>query len=69
MSFNSHWSISVVFRLYPLLGFATMSVKSNLLSLYENYFLPLGPRLTVSLSGLILALLPGLEEGTETFDR
>ena len=52
--------------LFPLLGNAAMSVLMNM---YENYFLPLGKALLPGLSGLLLGLLPGIEEGSEYTDR
>ncbi|KAL5009879.1 hypothetical protein ScPMuIL_012184 [Solemya velum] len=55
--------------LFPLLGHAAMSVKPALLAVYENHFLPLEKQIKPALNGLILGLLPGLEEGSEFFDR
>ncbi|XP_069788305.1 protein DOP1A isoform X2 [Narcine bancroftii] len=55
--------------LFPLLGNAAMSVKPVLLSLYEVYFLPLGKTLKPGLQGLLTGTLPGLEEGSEYYDR
>ena len=55
--------------LFPLLGQAAMSVKPVLLGTYENYFIPLGKALLPGLSGLILGLLPGIEEGSEYTER
>lgn len=55
--------------LFPLLGNAAMSVKPALLSLYEVYFLPLGKTLKPGLQGLLTGTLPGLEEGSEYYDR
>ena len=55
--------------LFPLLGNAAMSAKPILMSIYENYFLPLGKALLPGLSGLLLGLLPGIEEGSEYTDR
>lgn len=41
-----------------------------ILALYEKYYLPLGMRLKPSLKGLIVALLPSLEEeNNEYFNR
>jgi hypothetical protein len=58
------------YGLFPLLQSASMSVKPLLLNLYEKYYLALGPRLRPASKGLLLALLPGLEEeGNEYFDR
>ena len=55
--------------LYPLFNFAAIVVKEALLSLYEKYFVPLGEALVPTLKPFILAVLPGLEEGSEYFSR
>ncbi|XP_054856507.1 protein dopey-1 [Eublepharis macularius] len=55
--------------LFPLLGNAAMSVKPALLSLYEVYYLPLGKTLKPGLQGLLTGILPGLEEGSEYYER
>ncbi|XP_039603504.1 protein dopey-1 isoform X2 [Polypterus senegalus] len=55
--------------LFPLLANAAMSVKPALLSLYETYYLPLGKTLKPGLQGLLTGVLPGLEEGSEYYDR
>ncbi|XP_007423388.1 protein dopey-2 isoform X2 [Python bivittatus] len=55
--------------LFPLLGAAALSVKPVLLDLYENYFLPLQKSLLPSLQAFLIGLLPGLEEGSEFYDR
>ncbi|XP_036896509.1 protein dopey-2 isoform X1 [Sturnira hondurensis] len=55
--------------LFPLLAHAAMSVKPVLLGLYEKYFLPLQKLLLPSLQAFITGLLPGLEEGSEIYDR
>ncbi|CAJ0968777.1 unnamed protein product [Ranitomeya imitator] len=55
--------------LFPLLTNAAMSVKPALLSLYEIYYLPLGKTLKPGLQGLLTGILPGLEEGSEYYDR
>ena len=47
-----------------------MSVKPHLLAIYEKFYIPLGVKLKPAAKGLILGLLPGLEEeGNEFFDR
>ena len=46
-----------------------MSVRPVLLGLYEKYFLPLQKLLLPSLQAFIIGLLPGLEEGSEIYDR
>ncbi|KAJ3234832.1 hypothetical protein HDU81_001102 [Chytriomyces hyalinus] len=57
------------YGLFPFLQNAAMSVKPILLQIYNRHYLNLGSRIKPSLKGLILALLPGLEEeGNEFFD-
>ena len=53
------------------MSFASLSVKPALLSIFETYFLALGPEaLRPALKAIVLALLPGLEEETsEEFER
>ncbi|EMP27843.1 Protein dopey-2 [Chelonia mydas] len=55
--------------LFPLLANAAMSVRPILLGLYEKYFLPLQKSLLPSLQAFVTGLLPGLEEGSEIYDR
>lgn len=55
--------------LFPLLAHAAMSVRPVLLGLYEKYFLPLQRQLLPGLQAFIVGLLPGLEEGSEIYDR
>lgn len=55
--------------LFPLLSNASMSIKPTLLSLYEVYYLPLQKALLPSLQAFVTGLLPGLEEGSEIYDR
>ncbi|AWO97049.1 putative protein dopey-1 [Scophthalmus maximus] len=55
--------------LFPLLSNAAMSVKPVLLGLYETYYLHLGKTLKPGLQGLLTGVLPGLEEGSEYYDR
>nr|XP_056712061.1 protein dopey-1 [Euleptes europaea] len=55
--------------LFPLLANAAMSVKPALLSLYEVYYLPLGKTLKPGLQGLLTGIFPGLEEGSEYYER
>ncbi|KAM5336639.1 protein DOP1B isoform 2-T2 [Glossophaga mutica] len=55
--------------LFPLLAHAAMSVRPVLLGLYEKYFLPLQKLLLPSLQAFVIGLLPGLEEGSEIYDR
>lgn len=46
-----------------------MSVRPVLLGLYEKYFLPLQKLLLPSLQAFLVGLLPGLEEGSEIYER
>uniref|UniRef100_A0A8B9DRH2 DOP1 leucine zipper like protein B n=1 Tax=Anser cygnoides TaxID=8845 RepID=A0A8B9DRH2_ANSCY len=46
-----------------------MSVRPVLLGLYEKYFLPLQKSLLPGLQAFVIGLLPGLEEGSEIYDR
>ncbi|XP_067674328.1 protein dopey-1-like isoform X1 [Haliotis asinina] len=55
--------------MFPLLSHAAMSVKPVLLTVYEKHFVPLGKHIKPGLNGLLLGLLPGLEEGAENYDR
>lgn len=56
--------------LFPFFQFSTSNVKPMVLDIFEEFIIPLGSRLKPSLTGLLIALLPGLEEGkTETFTR
>ncbi|KAI8815780.1 Dopey, N-terminal-domain-containing protein [Fimicolochytrium jonesii] len=48
--------------LFPFLQNATTSVKPLVLTIYEKYYLPIGGRLKPCLKGMILAVLPVLEE-------
>lgn len=53
--------------LFPLLSYCSTSLKAPLLSLYEAHFLPLAESLRSVLDGLVLAILPGLEDETSEF--
>ncbi|XP_065293600.1 protein DOP1A isoform X1 [Dermacentor albipictus] len=55
--------------LFPLLAHAAMNVRPALLSLYETHFLPLGERLRPGLNGFLIGVLPGLEEGSDYYER
>ncbi len=55
--------------LFPLLANAALSVKPVLLDIYETHFLPLKQGLRPCLIGLILGILPGLEEGSDMYTR
>uniref|UniRef100_A0ABM0M468 Protein dopey-1-like n=1 Tax=Saccoglossus kowalevskii TaxID=10224 RepID=A0ABM0M468_SACKO len=55
--------------IFPLLHNAAMSVRPVLLNLYEEHYMPLGEQLKPGLNGLLLGILPGLEEGSEHYER
>ncbi|CAG9538470.1 unnamed protein product [Cercopithifilaria johnstoni] len=55
--------------LFPLMDHCGIKVKSELLNIFEQYFLPLGVELKPALPGFIAGVLLGLEEGTEFYDR
>ncbi|XP_013774408.1 protein dopey-1-like isoform X2 [Limulus polyphemus] len=55
--------------LFPLFGNAAMNVKPALLTIYEKHFIPLGEMLRPGLNGFLTGVLPGLEEGSEYYDR
>ncbi len=46
-----------------------MNVKPMLLTVIETHLLGLGSMLRPALTGMVVGLLPGLEEGAETYDR
>ncbi|KAI9357017.1 Dopey, N-terminal-domain-containing protein [Zopfochytrium polystomum] len=59
------WSLG----LFPFLQHSATSVKPVVLQLYEKYYVTLGLRLKPCLKGLIIAILPGIEEeNSEYFD-
>ncbi|KAI8919962.1 Dopey, N-terminal-domain-containing protein [Powellomyces hirtus] len=53
--------------LFPFLQNSTTTLKPLVLGIYEKFYLPLGPRLKSCLKGLILAILPILEEENGEF--
>ncbi|CAG8547676.1 3387_t:CDS:10 [Dentiscutata erythropus] len=56
--------------LFPFFQYAAMSVKPQLIGLYEQYMFPLKEKLRPVMKAFIIALLPGLEEeGSEFFDK
>ncbi|XP_043188734.1 protein dopey-1-like [Amphibalanus amphitrite] len=55
--------------LFPLFGHAAMNVRPALLTIYETHFVPLGRRLRPGLRGFLSGILPGLDEGSDYFDR
>ncbi|XP_063920808.1 protein dopey-1 homolog isoform X2 [Zophobas morio] len=55
--------------LFPLLGHAAMNIRPTLLTIYESHFVPLRERLRPALSGFLSGVLPGLETGSDHFER
>lgn len=55
--------------LFPLMSHAAMNIRPTLLTIYETHFVPLGDRLRPALSGFLSGILPGLDTGTDHFDR
>ncbi|KAL3101676.1 hypothetical protein niasHT_024809 [Heterodera trifolii] len=55
--------------LFPLIDHCGIKVKSELLSIFEQYLLPLGTHIRPALPGFITAVLLALEEGTEFYGR
>ena len=64
-----HRNLSVAAGLFPLFGHAAMNVRPALLTIYETHFVPLGRRLRPGLRGFLSGILPGLDEGSDYFDR
>ena len=55
--------------LYPLMAYAQIRVKKELLAIYQSYMLSLpSVALQPLCHGLLHALLPGLEEGSDFYD-
>lgn len=52
---------------FPLLSHAAINVKPALLDVYATHFVPLGDRLRPALDGFVIAVLPGLEEGSDHY--
>lgn len=46
-----------------------MNIRPILLTIYETHFVPLGDRLRPALSGFLSGTLPGLDTGSDHFDR
>lgn len=55
--------------LFPLLSHAAINVKPTLLEVYETHFLPLEDRLRPALEGFLIAVLPGLDDGSDHHER
>lgn len=59
------WSLG----LFSFLHDASVTMKPLLLDIYQEFYLPLGTDLKPCLKGLILAILPGLEEENDIFEH
>ena len=46
-----------------------MNVRPSLLTVYETHFVPMGERLRPALNGLLSGILPGMEEGSDHYER
>lgn len=51
------------------MGHAAMNIRPALLTIYETHFVPLGDRLRPALSGFLSGILPGLDTGTDHYER
>ncbi|KAJ8968480.1 hypothetical protein NQ317_003638 [Molorchus minor] len=51
------------------MGHAAMNIRPTLLTIYETHFVPLRDRLRPALSGFLSGILPGLDTGSDHFDR
>jgi hypothetical protein len=57
----------VIFFFQVLLIIRCYNKKPLILDIYEHHFIPLGQSLIPALSGIIISLLPGLEEESSEF--
>lgn len=46
-----------------------MNIRPTLLAIYENHFVPLREHLRPALGGFLSGVLPGLETGSDHFER
>ena len=60
-------SFFLIFLLLFLIFF--LKVKPKLLDLIENYYLPLKMNLIPCIPGLVVSILPGLEENNEEIQK
>lgn len=61
--------LNLTLGLFPVMGYAAMNVRPDLLNIYETHFVPLGEKLIPGLNGFLSGVLLGLEEGSDFFDR
>ncbi|KAJ1722421.1 hypothetical protein LPJ53_003147 [Coemansia erecta] len=52
------------YGLFPFMRHASVKTKGQLLDIFEQYFVPLGPRLRACMKGLAMGVLAGLDEGS-----
>ncbi|KAI7822798.1 Dopey, N-terminal-domain-containing protein [Kickxella alabastrina] len=58
------------YGLFPFMRNSSLMTKSQLLDIFEEFFIPLGSSLRPCMKSFIVGVLPGLEEGTvEIFNR
>ncbi|KAJ2007301.1 hypothetical protein GGI04_001560 [Coemansia thaxteri] len=58
------------YGLFPFMRNASLKAKPQLLGIFEDYFVQLGPRLRPCLKSITVGVLPGLEEGSvDIFNR
>lgn len=55
--------------LFPLFAFASMQIRPKIIDLIKTFYLPIGKDLLPCLNGLVMALVPGLEETNSEFYR
>ena len=55
--------------LFPLLNYAGISVRLSLLTIYETHLIPLGEKLVPCLDGFLPAILLGMEETSDFYQR
>ena len=55
--------------LFPLITYSSMAVRTQVIEIYEQYYVPLGESLRPALHGMVLGLLPGLEDASEHTER
>ncbi|UKJ87906.2 hypothetical protein MACJ_000348 [Theileria orientalis] len=55
--------------LFPFFSYSSYSVRPQFLSIIDKYYIPLGPKLIPCLIGLLICIIPGLEDDkSETYD-
>ncbi|BAM38943.1 uncharacterized protein TOT_010000408 [Theileria orientalis strain Shintoku] len=55
--------------LFPFFSYSSYSVRPQFLNIIDKYYIPLGPNLIPCLIGLLICIIPGLEDDkSETYD-